>query len=81
MLTRLKDTSLAGFGSVGNGCRLRLGLEIGEIGQAEWALDHFEVKSQVGSQLRIEGVEQIAPELLTARARQTGAVPDRTECV
>ena len=81
VLARLEDAVLPGLGGLG-GCRgLGLGLEVGEVGLAEGALDDLEVELEVGGQVGVEGVEQVAAELLAARAGQPGAVPDGAQGV
>ena len=56
-----------------------MGLEVYEIGLAVRAFNHFDVKSDIPGQGRIEGIEKIASKLLTARTRQPTAMPDRSQ--
>ena len=81
MLARLKDAVLAGLGGMTGGSGLRLGLQVGEIGLTEGALDDLEVEGQVRGQLGVECIEQEAAQLLAAGAGQAGAEPDGTQGV
>ena len=81
VLARLKDAVLAGLGGMTGGGGLRLGLQVGEIGLTEGALDDLEVKGQVRGQLGVERIEQEASQLLAAGAGQARAEPDRTQGV
>src|SRR5262245_41195636 len=57
------------------------GLQVGEVGLAEGAFDDVEVERQVGGQLGVHGVEQVAAQLLAGRAGQTLPAPDGAQGV
>src|SRR5271166_6970403 len=68
----------------GGRCRRRsrlAALEVSEVGLAVRAFNHVDVELDVRSQLRIEGVEQVAAKLLAAWAGQPSAAPDAPQRV
>src|SRR5436190_16470905 len=59
----------------------RLAAEVGQVRAAEGAGHHVEVEGQVAGQVGVEGIEQVAAELLPARTGEPATTPDGAEGV
>src|SRR5262249_48888713 len=73
VLARLED-AVAPVLRGGRGLR-GLGLEVGQVGLTEGALDHFEMKANILRQRGVKGIEQGTSELLAGGTGQPAAAP------